>query len=276
MKEKAEQNHKREGGGEEAEETEEGEEEHQQNEKTKQNQQKDFLKSTYQYVLNKDNNNNYFNQKKINLENRQKTFADRTDYNTKAYARQRRRINRQKRDISQQQNYQLKFRVRVAFAGLAGSIIGGVLANALQGNYKQNKKLILEDLFYGGLFGSAFVGLSIISTPAVWIASSILLIGQSIHQYNNKYSNKEYNDFKLFANFVQTGTSLGIGIGGTLLGQILIPIPVLGAAFGGLIGGFMGTLGANKIGELERKKKFEKLVEFIIEKNMEMYGLVIL
>ena len=43
-------------------------------------------------------------------------------------------------------------------------------------------------------------------------------------------------------------TSIGSGLIGATIGQSLIPIPVLGASIGGLVGGFIGEFGARAIG----------------------------
>lgn len=39
---------------------------------------------------------------------------------------------------------------------------------------------------------------------------------------------------------IDTASSIGSGILGAFIGQTLIPVPVVGAFFGGLVGGFIG------------------------------------
>lgn len=40
--------------------------------------------------------------------------------------------------------------------------------------------------------------------------------------------------------------SVGCSLGGILLGQAMIPVPIFGALVGGIFGGYFGTKGTNK------------------------------
>lgn len=56
---------------------------------------------------------------------------------------------------------------------------------------------------------------------------------------------KKIKDFGNLA--IVASTSLGTSIAGGIIGQILIPVPVLGALIGTAIGGFLGERGSRKI-----------------------------
>ena len=43
------------------------------------------------------------------------------------------------------------------------------------------------------------------------------------------------------------GATIGTGIGGIVIGQMLIPIPVIGAFIGGIVGSFIGSLTSSSI-----------------------------
>lgn len=58
-------------------------------------------------------------------------------------------------------------------------------------------------------------------------------------------TDKKIKDFGSLA--IVASTSLGTSIAGGIIGQILIPVPVLGALIGTTIGGFLGERGSRKI-----------------------------
>ncbi len=41
------------------------------------------------------------------------------------------------------------------------------------------------------------------------------------------------------------GTSIAGAFGGSAIGQLLIPIPIVGALIGGVVGGYLGSTAAN-------------------------------
>jgi phage tail tape-measure protein len=57
--------------------------------------------------------------------------------------------------------------------------------------------------------------------------------------------------------------SIGSIVGGIFLGQALIPVPVLGAFVGGLIGGFCGTKGVRSINKFMMNKEFDNIVKYL-------------
>ena len=82
-----------------------------------------------------------------------------------------------------------------------------------------------------------------------------------------------------------TGSLVGTSVTGAIVGEILIPIPILGAVVGGLIGGYFGVKSNNYIFEKLDKNSFKKLYQNICDainedgswifdsKLMKIYGL---
>ena len=58
--------------------------------------------------------------------------------------------------------------------------------------------------------------------------------------FSNQYANSDKKLRELRNVTIGSATSLGSGLLGATVGQSLIPIPVLGAFIGGLVGGFIG------------------------------------
>lgn len=54
---------------------------------------------------------------------------------------------------------------------------------------------------------------------------------------------------------VKTSASLGGGLIGAAIGQVLIPIPIVGTFIGGVVGGFLSAFGSNKAFEFLKNKK---------------------
>lgn len=57
--------------------------------------------------------------------------------------------------------------------------------------------------------------------------------------------------------------SIGSIVGGIFLGQVIIPVPILGAFVGGVVGGFCGTKGVRKINWFAEKKEFNGIVLYL-------------
>jgi len=58
-------------------------------------------------------------------------------------------------------------------------------------------------------------------------------------------TDKKIKDFGSLA--IVASTSIGTSIAGGIIGQLLNPVPVLGALIGTAIGGFLGERGSRKI-----------------------------
>lgn len=82
--------------------------------------------------------------------------------------------------------------------------------------------------------------------------------GFSYNLYNiitSDYKNNKnkFNDVQKIT--IKTSASVGGGIIGAAVGQAFIPIPVVGMFLGGLVGGFLSTLGSNKAFQFLKNKK---------------------
>ena len=60
---------------------------------------------------------------------------------------------------------------------------------------------------------------------------------------------------------IGTTANIGSGIGGALIGQALIPVPIVGALIGGMIGGFLGGVSGNKYCEFITQKKYQDIYD---------------
>jgi hypothetical protein len=58
--------------------------------------------------------------------------------------------------------------------------------------------------------------------------------------FSNKYANTDKKMREIRNITIGSATSVSSGIIGAMIGQTLIPVPMLGAFIGGLVGGFLG------------------------------------
>jgi len=92
----------------------------------------------------------------------------------------------------------------------------------------------------------------------------IILAGTfSINFYQiltNKLSTNEGKLKDMLGIMIEATTTVGSSLVGAMTGQILIPIPILGAFIGGVIGGLIGEKGGKQINSWITKKKFLNLI----------------
>jgi phage tail tape-measure protein len=60
---------------------------------------------------------------------------------------------------------------------------------------------------------------------------------------------------------LNTTTTVGSSILGAITGQMLIPIPVVGALIGSVIGGFIGEKSGKQLNSWIEKKKFMESIQ---------------
>ncbi len=93
-----------------------------------------------------------------------------------------------------------------------------------------------------------------IAMAEIPILSYFIIAGGLSYSYYLACSNHATSSFRK-ANEVGSATFIAVGsigstVGGIILGQVVIPIPFLGAFVGGLIGGFIGTKTVTTINSL--------------------------
>ena len=56
---------------------------------------------------------------------------------------------------------------------------------------------------------------------------------------------------------------IGMSVGGAVLGQMAIPVPVVGAVIGGFVGGFVGGISTATLVEQFKQSKNKKTIEYL-------------
>ncbi len=151
----------------------------------------------------------------------------------------------------------------------------GQIAKKLRNSPTKLKDLVMTDYVstVGGALGKCLADIkkydsvgdfvfdlskkSIISGTFNYIATNIPLIGILFATGGYTYtlfgifSNKIVNKTKKFQQMgyitFDIASSLGTGLIGAVVGQTLIPIPILGAFVGGFVGSFIGEIGGKAI-----------------------------
>lgn len=81
--------------------------------------------------------------------------------------------------------------------------------------------------------------------------------------FSNRFST-EKKKLQEFGGFMLgTTTTVGTSILGAITGQMLIPIPVVGALIGSVIGGLIGDRGGKQLNSWIEKKKFLETVKYL-------------
>ncbi|CAD8144276.1 unnamed protein product [Paramecium pentaurelia] len=120
---------------------------------------------------------------------------------------------------------------KILTAGAIGTGIGIFLVDCLDKNISWQQKL--QRAGYGSAETIAFTALSMHLPIISYLVASTFLL----YSFHNTLSNKVLsiqNKFKIFGNF---GVKTSIGVGSAIAGQILIPMPIVGAVVGSVVGG---------------------------------------
>ena len=112
---------------------------------------------------------------------------------------------------------------------------------------------------------------SIVNGTFNYIATNIPLIGIMFatggYTYtlysilSNKIVNKKKKIQQVGFITVDMLSSLGTGFIGAVVGQSVIPIPVVGAFIGGMVGGFIGEIGAKLITSKLESHRFKEIIK---------------
>jgi phage tail tape-measure protein len=68
---------------------------------------------------------------------------------------------------------------------------------------------------------------------------------------------------------LKTSTTVGTSILGAITGQMLIPIPIVGALIGSVIGGFIGDRGGKQVSSWFEKKKFLETINYLHKSQLD-------
>ena len=106
--------------------------------------------------------------------------------------------------------------------------------------------------------------ISLLVDKIPFIGSLFLLGGlgwSSLKLYKNRIANNNSKFLKAGQIAISTGTAISGSIGGAILGEFLIPIPILGALVGGFVGSLFGATSTQIIIKNINKKKYIDMVE---------------
>lgn len=89
------------------------------------------------------------------------------------------------------------------------------------------------------------------------ILSYFIIAGGFTYSFYIAYNNKATSTFKKvnqFGSYTMSAVgSVGSTLAGIMLGQVVIPVPFVGAFIGGVVGGFVGTKGVRDMNEFLAK-----------------------
>lgn len=105
------------------------------------------------------------------------------------------------------------------------------------------------------------------------ILSYFIIAGGLSYSYymacKNKATSSERKANQIGSATLTAFMSIGSTVGGILLGQTIIPVPFVGAFFGGVAGAFLGTKGARHINEVFSKASFQETISYMKAKVVE-------
>ncbi|KAL4512067.1 hypothetical protein ABPG72_005069 [Tetrahymena utriculariae] len=175
-----------------------------------------------------------------------------------------------------QQNNQIhdrfSFRLKLATAGLTGSVVGIVVAKLIDGQYKNNKMGIFVDVGT-----SLVIGAGLMFAAQKFSAAGMILVGgvglyQNIANIKNKYrttGDKCKRSAKITGTILTTSA---LGMAGGFAGQVVIPIPFVGAFIGGFIGGLLSTSVSCKVDSFMNHKYLTESITTIVDENAYVSG----
>jgi hypothetical protein len=99
------------------------------------------------------------------------------------------------------------------------------------------------------------------------IIGFLMAAGSFTQAFYNIFSNRFSTDSKKMAELtgfvIKAGATIGSSIVGALVGQALIPIPVVGALVGTVVGGLLGERGCREVTSMINSVHFERVVDYL-------------
>ncbi|KAL4449739.1 hypothetical protein ABPG74_008112 [Tetrahymena malaccensis] len=153
-------------------------------------------------------------------------------------------------------------------AGDLGSSLGYCLANI---NKYQSTTDFLKD--FGKI--ATINGSITYIVQKLPIVGTLLMIGglgfSTYQLYQNKVANSKSKMGQIGKMALGTGSTITASFSGALIGQAVIPVPILGAFIGGVIGGIIGGTSSNYAIQMLNKSKFDLMIQKI-EKSIHPQG----
>lgn len=147
--------------------------------------------------------------------------------------------------------------VMTTAAGDIGSSLGYCLANI---NKYSSRKEFLKDFGSTAAINGSMTFL-IMQMPLVGKIVAVGGFGYFTYRiYVNESASKGSKVTQFNKLLISTTTGLGSSIGGAIIGQALIPIPLLGALVGGFIGGLVGGTSTSALFDYMNDKKASEIV----------------
>jgi len=137
---------------------------------------------------------------------------------------------------------------------------GQVLSSATTAGLRGGVAAIITGSCKAGLMGNVLKG---VSPSAVGMATAMAL--NSIEN-SWRYAHGSLSGKELAFNSSRDAVALMMGAGGAALGQVIIPVPVLGALLGNLVGSTLGSVGATYAND--------KVLGICVESGWTFWGLV--
>ena len=101
------------------------------------------------------------------------------------------------------------------------------------------------------------------------ILGYFFVAGSFSYSFYNIYNNKVTDSSKKMKEFsrvsLTTVGAVGASITGAIVGQALIPVPVLGAFVGGVLGGYCGEKGTKVIAKKIDNSQFSSIIEYLLK-----------
>ena len=143
-----------------------------------------------------------------------------------------------------------------------GGTVGECLANI---NNYSDANHFLKDISKKTIVNGS-INYMVVSIP---IVKFFFLAGGLSHTFYHTFTNEVTSNSKKLEELGYTSMTtmgaVGTTIAGITLGQVLIPIPFVGAFIGGVIGGFFGSKGGNRIRATLSKNCVNSVIKYLRE-----------
>lgn len=192
------------------------------------------------------------------------------------------------KEINSSENFQPSFKEGVEVAGQAALIAATIDFASFAYNKKKNENKNIWDYnskdwkecgvsvsksgVTGGITGGAVYGLTNFGNISAPLAGSFVAFARGVHVLNEKYQKNEISKEEFSEDSVVLGFDTGLTTLGSIAGQTIIPIPVLGALVGALSVKIVSSIISTNDTELqnELKRKENKIRKQLKKEELEI------